>query len=75
MTGAIADRFALAQRGYVKQGYFADLTIFDEQELKNSMEQQKTFGIKAVYVNGKLVIDGENLQTDLVKTAGKAIKV
>ncbi len=75
MTGAIADRFALAKRGYVKEGYFADLTIFDERELKNSSEQQKTFGIKAVYVNGQLVLDGENLQTDVVRNAGKAIKV
>ena len=75
MTGAIADRFALPERGYVKQGYFADLTIFDEKEIKNSTEAEKTFGIKSVYVNGKLVLDGENLNKDAIHTAGQAIRV
>ena len=36
MTGAIADRFALKDRGYLKEGYFADLTVFDENEIKKS---------------------------------------
>ena len=75
MTGAIADRFSLPQRGYVKVGYFADLTIFDENEIKNSTEQQKPFGIKSVYVNGKKVLDDQTLVEDTVKTTGMAIRV
>lgn len=75
MTGAIADRFALPQRGYVKEGYFADLTIFNEEELKTSTEKEKTFGIKAVYVNGKLVLNDDDIKKDVVQTSGKAIKV
>ena len=75
MTGAIADRFSLPQRGYLKTGYFADLTIFDENEIKNSTEQQKPFGIKSVYVNGKKVLDDQTLVEDTVKTTGMAIRV
>ena len=29
MTGAVADRFMLPQRGYLKEGYYADLTVFE----------------------------------------------
>ena len=75
MTGAIADRFALPERGYIKDGYFADLTIFNEEEIKNSTEQSKTFGIKSVYVNGKLVLDDKEIKEENTKTAGKAIRV
>lgn len=75
MTGAIADRFALPERGYVKEGYFADLTIFDEKEIKNPTEEEKPFGIKGVYVNGSLVLDGDKIEKENVLTVGKAIKV
>jgi adenine deaminase len=34
MTGAVADRFSISGRGYVKPGYFADLTVFDETRSK-----------------------------------------
>ncbi|MGN0190732.1 MAG: amidohydrolase family protein, partial [Candidatus Cryptobacteroides sp.] len=33
MSGAVADRFKLRDRGYVREGSFADITIFDEKEL------------------------------------------
>lgn len=36
MSGAVADRFMLPQRGYIKEGFFADLTVFDENELKTA---------------------------------------
>ena len=75
MTGATADRFALPNRGYIKPGYFADLTIFDENEIKNSTEMHDTFGIKSVYVNGVALLEGDNLNTSTGKTAGKAIRV
>ncbi len=32
MTGATADRYMLKNRGYIKEGYYADLTVFDEKE-------------------------------------------
>ena len=75
MTGATADRFALPNRGYIKPGYFADLTIFDENEIRNSTEMHDTFGIKSVYVNGSLILDGDKIDTTVAKTTGKAIRV
>jgi N-acyl-D-amino-acid deacylase len=32
MTGTTADRYMLKNRGYIKEGYYADLTVFDEKE-------------------------------------------
>ena len=50
--GATADRFMLKDRGYVKPGYFADFTVFDENETKNATpDQAKSFGIKKVFIN------------------------
>lgn len=75
MTGAIADRYAIQNRGYLKEGYFADITIFDEYEIKNSTpNQNKSFGIKKVYVNGKLILNEDKLLEDY-KTCGKAIPI
>ena len=36
MTGATADRFMLRERGYLKEGYYADLTVFDEEEIREA---------------------------------------
>lgn len=76
MTGATADRFMLKNRGYIKEGYFADLTVFDENELLQATpDQNHSFGIDSVYVNGNLVLSGDALNRDLLKTSGKAIRV
>lgn len=76
MTGASADRFMLKERGYVKPGYFADITIFDEAELKSATPNQtKSFGIKKVFINGELVCDNNELDEELLKTTGRAISV
>lgn len=76
MTGAAADRFMLENRGYVKKGYFADLTVFDETELKNAEpDKTRSFGIDKVFINGKLVLDGEKINADELKTAGRAVPV
>ena len=76
MTGAVADRFSIAGRGYIKPGYFADLTVFDEAVLKNSTpDQSRAFGIERVYVNGKLVLNGDTLDEAAFATAGRALRV
>ena len=76
MSGGVADRFNLAERGYLKPGYFADITVFNEDELKKATpDQTKSFGIKKVFINGKLVLDGDNLDTDTAKTTGAAVRV
>lgn len=76
MTGAIADRFMLPERGYLKAGYFADLTVFDEDEIRRAVpDQEKSFGIEKLFINGQLVMDGGRLDGDALKTTGRAIRV
>jgi N-acyl-D-amino-acid deacylase len=76
MTGATAERFGLRERGYIRPGYFADLTVFSEEELAAATpDQQHSFGIRKVWINGEQVLDGDSLDAEAVKTSGKAIRV
>ena len=76
MTGATADRFRLRDRGYLRPGCFADLTVFDENELRAATpDQEKSFGVHKVFINGQLVLDGDTLQTSALKTSGRAVPV
>lgn len=76
MTGATAERFALCDRGYLKAGCFADVTVFDEELLKTAVpDQKRSFGICKVWINGTQVLDEGTLLTDAFKTAGRAVRV
>lgn len=76
MTGATAERFSLRERGYIRPGYYADLTVFDENELRQATpDQQRSFGIKKVWINGNSILDGDNLNAQAMKTSGHSIKV
>lgn len=76
MTGATADRYMLKDRGYLKKGCFADITVFDEDELKSATpNQEKSFGISQVFINGNLVLDKGTLNTEALKSSGHALKV
>ena len=76
MTGAIADRFMLPERGYLKEGYYADLTVFDEDAIRSAApDQEKSFGIEKLFINGRLVLDGGELDEEALKTTGRAIRV
>ncbi len=76
MTGATADRFMIKDRGYLRPGYFADITVFDEKVLKES-ERDNTcsFGIDRVYINGKEVLADGKIDEKLLKNAGRAIRI
>ncbi|MFN6079291.1 MAG: N-acyl-D-amino-acid deacylase family protein [Bacteroidota bacterium] len=54
------ERLGIAQRGYLKKGYFADLVLFDPKEIADLADfqnpHQYAFGVKNVCVNGKLVL-------------------
>jgi amidohydrolase/N-acyl-D-amino-acid deacylase len=58
MTGLSADRFGLAGRGYLREGYHADLVLFDPATVRDTAtftEPRRTaVGIAAVWVGGML---------------------
>ncbi|MEG2450603.1 MAG: hypothetical protein RSB09_02600, partial [Clostridia bacterium] len=75
MTGAVADRFSIPERGYVKPNYFADLTVFDEGKLKDGKpDQMRSFGIEKVFVNGKLILDQDTLDNEAFAKSGHAMR-
>lgn len=61
MTSLAAQKFQLKDRGLLKEGYAADIVIFNENEVadKATFEQPHQFsvGFKYVLVNGQLVIN------------------
>ena len=76
MTGAVADRFSIKDRGYIRPGYYADLTVFNEAELRNGQpDQEQPFGIEKVYINGIEVLNGDMLDAEAMKHSGRAIRV
>lgn len=62
MTSLPAQILGLADRGQVREGFVADLAVFDPDRIAetNSFEAPKSYpvGIPYVIVNGTLVIDG-----------------
>ena len=74
MTGGVADRFSIPERGYVREGYFADLTVFNEEKLKTGEEDHgHSFGIEKVFINGRLILDGDALIKPDVVADGAAV--
>jgi len=58
MTGMSAKRFGLEKRGLIREGYFADLTLFDAEKINETgtfqHPKQAADGIEYVLVNGVL---------------------
>jgi len=58
MSGLTADRFSLAGRGYVREGHYADLVLFDPARIRDAATfeepQRPAEGIRMVFVNGAL---------------------
>ena len=75
MTGRSAARFKLQNRGFVREGYFADLNIIDLCTLKTRIKEElPPTGIRYTYVNGNLVTrDGMRVKSNQV--TGRAIRV
>ena len=59
MTGATVDRYAIPQRGYLKAGYKADITVLDlaNMHVDESKPDYRPTGIVHVYVNGQPVLE------------------
>lgn len=50
------------------------LTVFDEMRLRDGQpDQEQSFGIEQVYLNGIKVLDGDVLDTDAIKHSGRAM--
>jgi N-acyl-D-aspartate/D-glutamate deacylase len=58
MTGLTAQRFGLRNRGLIREGYAADLVLFNPETVQDAATfespQQPSIGIEAVWVNGAL---------------------
>lgn len=65
MTSLPAQTFQLKDRGLIREGFAADLVIFDENTIadKATFENphQYATGFSSVIVNGELVFDGEKM--------------
>jgi N-acyl-D-amino-acid deacylase len=59
MTGMPAAKFALADRGQIRPGAFADLVVFDPARIRDVATYEDPCrppeGIRGVYVNGTAV--------------------
>ena len=68
MTGLAAEKFKLKQRGFLREGYFADIVVFNPDTVIDTASwtdpHQYPEGIEFVMVNGQSVIrDGEHTGT------------
>ncbi|HWR34004.1 MAG TPA: D-aminoacylase, partial [Chitinophagaceae bacterium] len=74
MTSLPAQKFQLANRGLLREGYAADIVIFDEKEVQDVSTFEKPHayskGFHFVIVNGVLTVDNEKHNST---RAGKAL--
>lgn len=78
LSGFPAARFNLDQRGLLRQGYYADITIFDPDTIIDKATfadpHQLSVGITQVLVNGvPIILDGEP-QLELASWPGRNLK-
>lgn len=63
MTGLPADRFGLPNRGYIREGYAADLVLFDAASIADTATYddpaQPAAGLLRVWVNGVPTLDAQ----------------
>ena len=73
MTGKITDRFQIKNRGYIKEDYAADITIFDYNDININFNDASSTptGIKYVLINGEVVLDNNQYNG---KTNGKLLR-
>jgi N-acyl-D-amino-acid deacylase len=62
MTSLPAEKFRLLERGRIRQGFWADLVLFDPHEIADRSDyltpKRAAVGVRAVWVNGVLSYDG-----------------
>ncbi|MDQ3845717.1 MAG: amidohydrolase family protein, partial [Bacteroidota bacterium] len=74
MTSLPAQKFGLSDRGLLKEGFAADIVVFDEKEVQDLSTYNKPHayskGFKFVIVNGQVVVENEQ---HLGTRSGKAL--
>src|SRR5688572_17495292 len=75
MTGAVAARLGLRDRGLLREGMFADVVVFDDQTIMDLATPEKPHqlsrGVEQVFVNGVRVLrDGKHTGA----TPGRVLK-
>ncbi len=65
-TSLPAEQLQIKNRGKIEEGYYADMVLFDLENLKSNSTPQKpdSFpdGIRQVFINGKSVVDSSGTQ-------------
>jgi dihydroorotase/N-acyl-D-amino-acid deacylase len=65
MTGVAAERMGLVRRGLLREGYFADITVFDPNTIADRATfedpHQPSVGVRYVLVNGRFTMDDGRL--------------
>ncbi|MFF0828070.1 amidohydrolase family protein [Brevibacillus sp. NPDC003359] len=65
MTGAPAQLLRLRDRGFLREGYWADLIVFDPNKIVDratyEAPMQQSMGIRHVLVNGKITVSDGRL--------------
>ncbi|WP_347304519.1 amidohydrolase family protein [Croceibacterium sp. TMG7-5b_MA50] len=63
-TGRVADIYRVAERGYLRPGFFADVLVFDPAEYAPRADyvrpRELAKGVTALFVNGVLAVDGSH---------------
>ena len=76
MTSLTAQRFGIHDRGLIKEGTWADVTLFDEQEVYDNATyaepSKDPSGIEYVIINGEVVLEKGRIKESA--RAGKVIR-
>lgn len=68
MSGLAAERMGLAERGLLRQGYFADIAVFDPSTVRDRATFENptaiSEGIRYVLVNGRFTLDEGRLTSE-----------
>jgi N-acyl-D-aspartate/D-glutamate deacylase len=63
-----AEWFGIADRGLIREGYFADLLVMRPESFRTDAvfrdPERYPQGLDMVFINGKVALDGEDLQLD-----------
>lgn len=76
MTSLSAKRFQLKNRGLVREGYWADLTVFDPETVYDNATytkpEQPPTGIELVLINGAVIVEDGRVDTETL--AGRVLR-